>query len=122
MSAPTRRRFVVSLPVPGAAALVACRKQRTVRKRSGEGGEAAAKAATVYRAVNGGPGDNLEKVLALAGGAGGSSTGWACRSPGHPFPPEMCRPEGLPGAPGRRSGRPAAAFPCSIPWPLEGAE
>ncbi len=25
---------------------------------------------TVYRAVNGGPGDNLEKVLALAGGAG----------------------------------------------------
>ena len=70
MSAPTRRRFVVSLPVLGAAALAACRKQKPAPKRPDGGGEAAARAATVYRAVNGGPGDNLEKVLALAGGAG----------------------------------------------------
>ncbi|MGE5742231.1 MAG: hypothetical protein ACM32H_09310, partial [Candidatus Aminicenantes bacterium RBG_16_66_30] len=38
-------------------------------KRPGGGGEAAGRAATVYRAVNGGPAENLEKVLSLAGGA-----------------------------------------------------
>jgi hypothetical protein len=72
MSAPTRRRFVMSLPVLGAAAIVSCRKRKDGPRRQGVGRETAGipeTAATVYRAVNGSPGDNLEKVLALMGGA-----------------------------------------------------
>ena len=71
MSAPTRRGFVMSLPILGAAAFVSCRKRRAGPKRQGAGGDAVGtpgNAATVYRAVNGSPGDNLEKVLALMGG------------------------------------------------------
>jgi hypothetical protein len=61
----TRREFVRSLPLLGAAALAACRREprRSSRARS----DGLAKA-VVFRAVNGSPADNLEKVLALMDG------------------------------------------------------
>jgi len=70
MSVPARRKFVMSLPVLGAAMAGACRKQKAAPARRSGGGETAEKAATVFRAVNGGPAENLERVLSLAGGAG----------------------------------------------------
>ena len=55
----------MSLPVLGAAVLVSCRKKRAVPARKSGSGE---KAATVFRAVNGHPAENLDKVLSLMGG------------------------------------------------------
>ena len=69
MSAPTRRGFVTSLAVLGAAALASCGKKKTAPTRPGGGGVISEKAsATVFRAVNGSPGNNLDRVLALMGG------------------------------------------------------
>jgi hypothetical protein len=63
---PTRRRFVMSLPVLGTAALLSCRKKKrpAPAQRAGGGGPAA----KIFRAVNGRPADNLEKALSLMGG------------------------------------------------------
>lgn len=55
----------MSLPVLGTAALIACKKKKPAPVRRG-GGDGTA--ATVYRAVNGRPAENLEKVLSLMGG------------------------------------------------------
>lgn len=74
MSAPTRRGFVSSLPVLGAAVLAGCRRGRPGRGRRAGLRDAppepgSGTVATVFRAVNGRPEDNLEKVLELMGGA-----------------------------------------------------
>jgi hypothetical protein len=62
---PTRRRFLMSLPVLGTAALVSCKRRRLGPARRAGSGDTAA---TVFRAVNGRPADNVEKVLSLMGG------------------------------------------------------
>ena len=62
----TRRAFIRSLPILGTAALVACRK-RTVSRRAGR--EEKGSSAEVYRALNGHPAENMEKVVSMMGGA-----------------------------------------------------
>ena len=60
----TRRAFIRSLPALGTAILVSCKKKKpgiTSARKSGQ------RDAVVYRAVNGHPADNLEKVLSLMG-------------------------------------------------------
>ncbi len=55
----------MSLSALGLAALAGCRKKRPSRPRQAGNG---VPAATVYRAANGGPAGNMEKVLSLMGG------------------------------------------------------
>jgi len=60
----TRRAFIRSLPALGTAILVSCKKKKpgiTSARKSSQ------RDAVVYRAVNGHPADNLEKVLSLMG-------------------------------------------------------
>lgn len=59
----------MNLPVLAAAALVSCRRKKPAsRRREGGGPKRGPAEATVFRAVNGRPEENLEKVLALMGG------------------------------------------------------
>jgi hypothetical protein len=62
---PTRRRFVMSLPVLGIAALISCKKKKPAPASRGRAGDTAA---TVFRAINGHPAENMDKVLSLMGG------------------------------------------------------
>lgn len=58
----------MSLPVLATAALVSCRRKKPAPPRRGDGQGSRLAEATVFRAVNGRPEENLEKVLALMGG------------------------------------------------------
>jgi hypothetical protein len=59
--------FIASLSALGAAALLACGKKKSSRARRDP---QSVPAATVFRALNGGPAENMEKVLSLMGGVG----------------------------------------------------
>jgi hypothetical protein len=64
----SRRRCITIWPMLGAAVVGACRRKDGATARQGGEGHASVEPVTVYRALNGSPGDNLEKVLELAGG------------------------------------------------------
>jgi hypothetical protein len=64
----TRRRFIMGLSAAGLAALVSCRRRGRGRARGGPVGEEGGLGASVFRAVNGRPADNMEKVLSMMGG------------------------------------------------------
>ena len=55
----------MSLPVLGTAALLSCKKKKPAPARRGGAGDTAA---TVFRAINGRPAENMDKVLSLMGG------------------------------------------------------
>jgi hypothetical protein len=62
---PTRRTFLTSASVLAAASLSACSSRRSKKVPPKEKKDIMAK---VYRAVNGSPAENMEKVLAMMGG------------------------------------------------------